>query len=237
MADACNTVGLTTTVCAMHYTVRVWDLPTRLFHWSLAVTIVGSVLSAKIGGNAMVWHLRFGYAVLALLLFRLVWGLVGSHWSRFSAFLYTPAHLLRYLRGASHPHDDVAHSPLGALSVFGMLGALALQAGTGLFSDDEIFASGPLTRFVSNDTVSQASGYHAEIGQYLVLALVALHLLAIGFYTLVKKKTLVRPMLAGDKVMSAPAPAARDDTITRLAAMAVLALCAAAVTWLVRLGG
>lgn len=83
MADACNTVGLTTTVCAMHYTVRVWDLPTRLFHWSLAVTIVGSVVSAKIGGNAMVWHLRFGYAVLALLLFRLVWGLVGSHWSRF----------------------------------------------------------------------------------------------------------------------------------------------------------
>jgi len=207
----------------MHHTVRVWDLPTRLFHWTLAATIVGSVVSAKIGGNAMVWHFRFGYAVLALLLFRLVWGFVGGHWSRFSAFLYTPAHLLRYLRGASHPHDDVAHSPLGALSVFGMLGALALQAGTGLFSDDEIFASGPLTRFVSNDTVSQASGYHAEIGQYLVLALVALH--------------LVRPMLAGDKVMSAPAPAARDDTITRLAAMAVLALCAAAVTWLVRLGG
>ena len=221
----------------MHHTVRIWDLPTRLFHWTLAATIVGSVVSAKIGGNAMVWHFRFGYAVLALLLFRLVWGFVGGHWSRFSAFLYTPAHLLRYLRGASHPHDDVAHSPLGALSVFGMLGALALQAGTGLFSDDEIFASGPLTRFVSNDTVSQASGYHAEIGQYLVLALVALHLLAIGFYTLVKKKTLVRPMLAGDKVMSAPAPAARDDTITRLAAMAVLALCAAAVTWLVRLGG
>ena len=221
----------------MHHTVRVWDLPTRLFHWTLAATIVGSVVSAKIGGNAMVWHFRFGYAVLALLLFRLVWGFVGGHWSRFSAFLYTPAHLLRYLRGASHPHDDVAHSPLGALSVFGMLGALALQAGTGLFSDDEIFASGPLTRFVSNDTVSQASGYHAEIGQYLVLALIALHLLAIAFYVFVKKNRLVRPMIAGDKVMSAPAPAARDDTITRLAAMAVLALCAAAVTWLVRLGG
>ena len=230
--------GLDRNLCVtMQYTVRVWDLPIRLFHWSLAATLVCSVVSAKIGGNAMVWHFRFGYVVLGLLLFRLAWGLVGGRWSRFSAFLYTPARLLRYLRGAGHPHDDVAHSPLGAMSVFGMLALLALQAGTGLFSDDEIFASGPLTRFVSNDTVSQASGYHAEIGQYLVLALVALHLLAILFYTLVKKKTLVHPMLAGDKVLPVPAPAARDDAATRLAALAVLALCAAAVVWLVRLGG
>ena len=118
-----------------------------------------------------------------------------------------------------------------------MLAVLALQAGTGLFSDDEISASGPLTRFVSNDTVSQASGYHAEIGQYLVLVLVALHLLAILFYTLVKKKTLVRPMLVGDKVLPAPAPAARDSAATRLAALAVLAVCAAAVAWVVQLGG
>ena len=221
----------------MHHTVRVWDLPTRIFHWSLAAVMVGSVISAKIGGNAMVWHFRFGYAVLTLLLFRLVWGLMGGHWSRFSAFLYTPAHLLRYLRGTRHPHDHVAHNPLGALSVFGMLAALALQAGTGLFSDDEIFASGPLTRFVSNDTVSQASAYHADIGQYLVLALIALHLLAIAFYVFVKKDSLVRPMIAGDKMLPTPAPAARDDAATRLTALAVLALCAAAVTWLVRLGG
>ena len=222
----------------MHHTVRIWDLPTRLFHWSLAVAVVGSVASAKLGGNAMVWHFRCGYAVLALLLFRLVWGWVGGRWSRFSAFLYTPAHLLRYLRGTSdHPHDAVAHSPLGALSVFGLLAVLALQVGTGLFSDDEIFASGPLTRFVSNDTVGQATGYHSDVGQYLVLALVALHLLAIAFYALVKKQSLVRPMLLGDKLLPTPAPAARDDTATRLGALAVLALCAAAVAWLVQLGG
>lgn len=220
----------------MHHTVRVWDLPTRIFHWSLATVIVGSLISANVGGNAMVWHFRCGYAVLTLLLFRLVWGLVGGHWSRFKAFLYTPAHLLRYLRGAAHPHDGVAHSPLGALSVFGMLTALALQVGTGLFSDDEIFASGPLTRFVSNATVGQASAYHADIGKYLVLALVALHLLAIAFYVLVKKKRLVRPMIAGDKALPFPAPAARDDATTRLTALALLALCAAAVAWLVQLG-
>ena len=218
-------------LCSMqHHTVRVWDLPTRTFHWTLAAVIAGSVISAQVGGNAMVWHFRLGYVVLTLLLFRLVWGVVGGHWSRFSAFLYTPAHLLRYLRGTSHPHDNVAHSPLSALSVFGMLAVLALQAGTGLFSDDEIFASGPLTRFVSNDTVSQASAYHADIGKYLVLALVALHLLAIAFYVLVKKNRLVRPMIAGDKVLPTPAPAARDDTATRLTALAVLALCAGVVT-------
>ena len=222
---------------SLQHTVRIWDLPTRIFHWTLAAVIVGSIISAKIGGNAMVWHFRFGYAVMTLLLFRLVWGLLGGHWSRFSAFLYTPAHLLRYLRGASHPHDNVAHSPLGALSVFGMLAALAMQVGSGLFSDDEIFASGPLTRFVSNNTVSDASAYHAEIGQYLLVVLLALHLMAIAFYVLVKKKNLVRPMIAGDKVLSTPAPAARDDAGTRFAALAVLALCAAAVTWIVRLGG
>lgn len=220
----------------MPHTVRVWDLPTRIFHWTLVAVIVGSVISAKMGGNAMVWHFRFGYAVLTLLLFRLVWGFIGGRWSRFSAFLYTPAHLLRYLRGVGHPHDEVAHSPLGALSVFGMLGALALQAGTGLFSDDEIFAAGPLTRFVSNDTVSQASAYHAEIGQYLLLALITLHLLAITFYVFVKKNNLVHPMVVGDKVLPIPAPGARDDAATRLASLAVLALCAGVVIWLVRLG-
>ena len=227
-------------VCSTHHTVRVWDLPTRIFHWTLAAVIVGSVIRAKIGGNAMAWHFRCGYALLTLLLFRPVWGLVGRHWSHFSAFLYTPAHLLRYLRSAGHPHDNVAHSPLGALSVFGMLAALALQAGTGLFSDDEIFASGALIRFVSNDTVSRASAYHADIAQYLVLALIALPLLAIACYVFAKKNSQVRPMIAGDKLLPTPAPAPRDDAATRLtalAALAVLALFAAAVIWVVRLGG
>ena len=88
--------------------VRVWDLPTRLFHWVLAVTIVGSIVSAKVGGNAMVWHMRLGYLVFTLLAFRLVWGFVGGRWSRFGSFLYSPAALLQYLRRASPPqafHD------------------------------------------------------------------------------------------------------------------------------------
>src|SRR6185436_9816575 len=89
--------------------IRVWDLPTRVFHWVLASCVIASIVSAKIGGNAMVWHMRLGYVVFTLLIFRLVWGLIGGHWSRFANFIYSPGAVLRYLRGASasHEHHDV----------------------------------------------------------------------------------------------------------------------------------
>jgi cytochrome b len=95
--------------------VRVWDLPTRLFHWTLACCVVGSVVSAKMGGNAMVWHFRLGYVVAALLLFRVVWGLIGGRWSRFASFIYAPGTLLAYWRGKLGPHGrwEVGHSPMG----------------------------------------------------------------------------------------------------------------------------
>src|SRR3954453_18194914 len=91
--------------------VRVWDLPTRIFHWGLAICVFASLSSAWIGGNAMAWHLRFGYVVLALLLFRLLWGFFGGHWSRFAPFTYSPQAGLRYLRGRSRPeeHHHVGH--------------------------------------------------------------------------------------------------------------------------------
>ena len=97
-------------------TVRIWDLPTRLFHWLLAASVVALVVTAKVGGNAMVWHFRLGYVVLALLAFRLVWGLVGGRWSRFASFVPTPGRLWRYLRGSSAEAESAGHSPLGALS-------------------------------------------------------------------------------------------------------------------------
>lgn len=218
------------------HTVRIWDLPTRLFHWALAVCVVALVVTAKVGGNAMEWHFRFGYAVLALLVFRLAWGLVGGRWSRFSAFLYSPARLVRYLRGNPHPEDSVGHSPLGALSVFVLLAVLVAQVGTGLLSDDEIAFAGPLTRFVSNAVVGQATGYHKEIGQYLVLGLVGLHLIAIIFYVLVRRQRLVRPMLQGDKLLPAPATPSRDDLTSRAVALVVLALSAALAWWVSSLG-
>lgn len=218
------------------HTVRVWDLPTRLFHWALAACVVGLVVTANLGGNWMNWHLRLGYTVLSLLLFRLVWGFVGGHWSRFSSFVYAPGTVLAYLRGEARPEHRVGHTPLGMLSVLALLFILLAQVGTGLFSDDEIAFTGPLVRFVSGETISDATRYHKNIGKFIVIALVVLHLLAIAFYKLVKKDNLVRPMLNGDKEVGFPARSARDTTGSRIAALAVYGLCAGAVYGLVSLG-
>ena len=216
------------------FKVRVWDLPTRLFHWLLALGVVGLAVSGLIGGNAMVWHFRFGYAVLSLLLFRLVWGLVGGRWSRFAAFIYAPASVVNYLKGRGKPEHSVGHSPIGAASVFAVLGILLAQAGTGFLSDDEISASGPLTRFVSNATVNLATNYHKNIGKWLLLALVVLHIAAIVFY-LWRKQNLIKPMLSGDKQLALAVPSSRDDAMSRTAALLVWALCAACVVWLASL--
>lgn len=218
--------------------VRVWDLPTRLFHWTLAATIVGSVASAKIGGNAMVWHFRFGYVVFALLAFRILWGLVGGRWSRFVSFLFSPADTWRYLRGRPRPGErlDVGHSPLGALSVFALLAVLAAQVATGLVADDEIASIGPLNRFVSFDTGLAATAWHKDWGQWLILGLVGLHLAAIAFYTW-RGRGLVGAMIDGDKALPADTPASRDTAATRALSALLLAGCAAGVAWIVNLGG
>ena len=216
------------------FKVRVWDLPTRLFHWSLVVGVIGLAISGLIGGNAMVWHFRFGYAVLSLLLFRVVWGLVGGRWSRFGTFIYAPTSVINYLKGRGKPEHSVGHSPIGAASVFAVLGILLTQAGTGLLSDDEIAASGPLTRFVSNATVNLATNYHKNIGKWVLLALVILHIGAIVFYFW-RKHNLVKPMLSGDKDLALAAPSSRDDALSRTGALLVWALCAAFVAWMASL--
>ena len=222
----------------MQHTVRVWDLPTRIFHWLLAASVIGLIITANVGGNAMVWHFRLGYTVLTLLLFRIVWGLVGGRWSRFSSFLYSPGSVLRYLRGKAHSHHLVGHNPLGALSVYGLLFFLLVQVGTGLFSDDEIAFAGPLTALVSGDTVSNATWYHKDIGALVLIAMVCLHIVAILFYTLGKKERLVGPMLHGDKQLADPTVLpSRDNAASRLGALVILLACAAAVRWLVQLGG
>lgn len=218
------------------HTVRVWDLPTRLFHWALAACVVALVVTAKIGGNAMEWHLRLGYAVLALLAFRLAWGLVGGHWSRFTSLACSPRRVWAYVRGVPQAPSEVGHSPLGALAVLALLGVLSAQVGTGLISDDEIAFAGALTRFVSGSAVAQATSYHTGLGQYLVMGLVALHLLAVGFYAVVRRQKLVGAMWHGDKLLAAPATPSRDDTLARLAALALLTACAALAWWVASLG-
>lgn len=222
----------------MSSTIRVWDLPTRLFHWALAASVTGLIATGYLG--IMQWHFRLGYTVLALLLFRLIWGVIGGHWSRFSSFVYSPGSLLRHLRGQGHPHHSVGHSPAGALSVFGLLFILALQVLTGLTSDDAIFFTGPLAPLVPGSVVDWATRYHKDWGQYLVIALLVLHVLAIVFYRVRKRQKLTAAMISGDKVVDATTvvpPASRDDRYTRLAALVVMALCSATAWWVQSLGG
>ena len=226
-----NTATATVTPTVSLHTVRVWDLPTRIFHWALALCIVGLVVTGSLGGNAMVWHFRFGLTVLALLIFRLLWGVVGGRWSRFTAFIYSPTSVINYMRGAGKPEHSVGHTPTGAASVFALLAILLAQVGTGLVSDDEIAAVGPLTRFVSGATVNLATNYHTNIGKWIILALVLLHLAAIVFYTRRKHK-LVSAMLLGDKQLEAPALSARDDATTRIAAAIIFGACVAFVVWI-----
>jgi cytochrome b len=220
-----------------HISTRVWDLPTRIFHWTLAFCVFSLLITGFRGGDAMPWHYRFGYCVLTLLLFRLVWGIVGGKWSRFTSFIYTPSNIIRYLKGQSDPHHTIGHTPLGALSVFAMIILLLVQIGTGLISDDEISAAGPLTKFVSNATVSLASSYHVTIGKILVIFLIITHLAAILFYFYKKRENLIKPMLHGNKLLPNSTPASVDTAATRALALAILLACAAAVYWLVSLGG
>lgn len=217
----------------MHHRIRVWDLPTRLFHWVLVLLVVGLVISGEIGGAAILWHARLGHAVLALLIFRLLWGVWGGHWSRFSTFVRGPVTIWRYLRGSGGP--ALGHNPLGALSVLALLLLLLSQVGTGLMSDDEIAFTGPLAQFVPGTVVSAATAWHKGWGKVLLLALIGLHISAVVFYMRVKKHNLVVAMLHGDQVSHAPQPASRDDLYSRLLGLLSLLCAAALALWVYRL--
>lgn len=213
------------------YRVRIWDLPTRVFHWASALCVLGLAVTGTVGGSAMVFHFRFGYALLTLLLFRLVWGLMGGHWSRFRSFVFGPRAVFAYLRGQAPESHSVGHSPLGALSVWAILAFLNLQVATGLISDDEISTAGPLTHLVSHAAVSLGSQYHTQLGKWILLALVLLHVAAIIYHAR-RRQGLLAAMLHGDKQLPVPAEAARDDARSRMTAFLLLCLCAAAVFWL-----
>ena len=176
--------------------IRIWDLPIRLFHWLLVICIAGSIISVNIGGNAMQWHAYFGYVILTLLIFRIVWGFVGSTHARFSSFIPSKESLLNYLTGKSKA--VLGHNPLGALSVLALILVLLIQAITGLFADDEIAFQGPFAKYVSETAISIFSEIH-EANSGLIYGLIALHLAAIFYYQKIKGENLIKPMLVGDK--------------------------------------
>lgn len=210
-------------------TVRIWDLPTRLFHWLLAACVIALVITGQLGGDAMVWHFRLGVTVLTLLLFRLLWGFVGGHWSRWRQLTCTPSALRQYFSAQSSQQRYLGHNPMGSLSVIALMSLLLLQVATGLFSDDEIANAGPLTVWVSESIVSMTTQWHKGLGKGLVLLLIAIHVGAILWYFIKKKENLSRAMLWGDKSSESPATSSLDRPRDWLKALLCLALVAALV--------
>jgi cytochrome b len=215
--------------------IKVWDAPVRLFHWAIVVLIAAAWVTQEF--NRMEWHVRIGYTILTLLLFRIVWGFVGSETARFSRFLGSPVAAFRHLAHLRRrePDREVGHNPAGGWMVLLMLALLCVQAGTGLFSndlDDGGDTEGPLMHLVGKDR-SDWFGHIHSLNFKLIEAVIVLHILAILTYAVLKRHDLVRPMLTGTKLM--PADLAAPRLVNPIWALLTLAVAAGAVGWLVRL--
>jgi cytochrome b len=204
----------------------VWDLPLRATHWALAVTVTGAWATHYAGTRWFAWHRSFGYATLVLVAFRVVWGFVGTRHARFASFVRGPGSVLAYLR--SRPlRATPGHNPLGALSVLAMLAVLLVQAATGLFANDEIANAGPFYGWIAPAMSNRISGLH-EANSSLLLALLALHVIAIAWYERVAGRSLLRAMITGYKpAAEVPAREAAGDSRTILALAIVTALALA----------
>ncbi|THF62068.1 cytochrome b/b6 domain-containing protein [Pseudothauera rhizosphaerae] len=204
--------------------IRVWDLPTRLFHWSLVVVAVAAVLTGVNGGNMMVHHQRLGVILVGLIAFRLTWGVIGSQTARFTRFVRGPGAIAAYLRGQWR---GIGHNPVGALSVLALLGLFGFQAVSGLFTNDDIAFEGPLRALVDKATSDWITGVHGSMLWWLA-GLVAVHVGAVVFYLHAKKDNLVKPMITGWKEVDDPeADSTRGGTVVAFVIALAVGLAAA----------
>jgi len=172
----------------------VWDLPVRVTHWALVLAVAGCWATHYAGVEWFGWHRRFGYTVLVLAAFRIVWGFVGTRHARFASFVRGPQVLLGYLR--ERGGGAVGHNPFGALSVVALLALLLLQACTGLFANDEIANAGPFYGWITQEASNRLTSWH-ELNSNVLLGLIALHLAAVAWHDLVRRHGLVRSMWTG----------------------------------------
>lgn len=203
--------------------ILIWDWVVRLGHWSFAVGVVAAYVTSQYALSD--WHSRIGATLLWFLTFRVVWGFVGSTHARFAHFFPTPGRIGAFFRGKWRGYG---HSPLGALSVFALLLMLAVQIATGLFANDDVAFQGPLAVYVTKPTSDTVTAWHAR-AFYALLTLVVLHVAAIVFYAVVKKKNLVTPMLTGTKTFAVGEQS--GDARVRRSAFVLAALIACGVVW------
>jgi len=209
----------------------VWDLPVRLIHWALVLSVAAAWATHYAGVEWFAWHRRFGYAVLVLVAFRIVWGFAGTRHARFSNFVRGPRGLLAHVRGQAGAAPG--HSPLGALSVLALLVLLLLQASTGLFANDEIMNMGPFYGLIAPELSNRITSLHRASSEWL-LVLIALHVAAVAFYVRVRRQPLIRAMVTGRKPEQAVA-ASEEITGSRLPlAAAILLACIIALALAVR---
>lgn len=213
--------------------IRVWDLPTRLFHWALAVCVAGSFISVKLGGLWMDWHVRLGLVVAGLVVFRVVWGLIGPRYVRFAQFVRSPLAAIRYLRGQSV--HIAGHNPLGAYSVLALILSIGFQAFSGLFANDDVMTSGPLAPL--NETWSSTLTSLHKLNEWVLLTLIALHIVAILWYRIKGRKDMLGAMVHGDADLAPglAAPHAKDSWPVRLGALLLALAIGAGVWWLTTL--
>lgn len=217
--------------------VRVWDVPVRLFHWLLVLLFAFMFLSGTLKGEWMAWHMRSGYAILALVLFRIAWGFAGSTHARFSNFLAGPSACIVFARKllARAPAHSAGHNPLGGWMVLALLLGLLFQIGTGLFANDDILVEGPLAPLVTKAVSDQLTSWHYW-NVKLLLALAAAHILAVLYHAVFMKENLIGAMFTGVKKM--PANAVAGSAPARLAspwlALVLFAVAAIAVYLIVK---
>jgi len=216
--------------CVRMQRIKVWNLPVRLFHWSIVVLIAAAWVTQEF--NLMDWHVWCGYAILTLLLFRVIWGFVGSDTARFTRFLKSPIAALRHLAHLRRREEDreIGHNAAGGWMVLVMLALLGVQAGTGLFSNDDGNTEGPLMHLVDKEQSDWLSKIHA-LNFNLILAVIVLHVLAIVAYAMLKRQNLVRPMLTGRKDM--PGEVAAPRLVSPVWALVSLAVSVGIVVWVV----
>jgi len=217
--------------------VKVWDAPVRLFHWLLVLLMAFQYFSAKMQGDWMTWHMRSGYAILALVLFRVLWGFAGSSTARFASFIAGPAACLQFAKRilARAPAPYASHNPLGGWMVVVLLLSLLVQAGTGLFANDDIATEGPLAQLVSKELSDRLSTLHYW-NFNLLLALGGLHIGAVLYHWGVMKENLIGAMFTGVKLL--PAEAAASGAAARFVnpwlALVLFAMAALAVYLIVQ---
>ncbi|HTI96937.1 MAG TPA: cytochrome b/b6 domain-containing protein [Rudaea sp.] len=212
--------------------IRVWDLPTRAFHWTLAVLIALQYATGEFHFLDMRWHFWFGYATLALIAFRVLWGFLGSQTSRFADFLRGPAAVWRYLRSQSSTNlqTRVGHNPLGGWSVIALLASVSAQTISGLFASDGIDTDGPFVAHVSDATVKLLTRVH-HWNENVLLILVCLHIAAVLLYLVVKHDDLISPMWSGRKRLAQAQSPHFASTWLAVAIFAICAVLVSALAW------